>query len=738
MNTTLNSSKITSINLSEIFPLTISNPNLMCFRLAPEVERQDGNRLSFRFSRKFPEIIVIWHNGEFFVLAKPGQIMPNQNQWREALAEILDELEEDIGDRSYTIQLVREPQITPLILASLATQVLNIIRPFSVESVYLDKGVEVLREVDYWAETIELPDGLKSALTLTINSRIRAKGDLADFLGNHPYRQNLEKILINLKVQEIERNNHCTITSIVGKVGDYREKLKEKVTGSISRQKLEDAPDEQPLVSVQFGKSKQQFYYPLIGLRPIITAETSEQMEIDYGNLLKATKILLPERQKHIKKCKEQADKSLSVYGFKLEQSINSYNYPMLFWNPPITIDKIPLLFGKAFKGLRSEVLNGLYNGGVYSYHKNYEKLPRVIRITTLQLCNLTVNRFLEDVKHRLRNYGFQSEIVNSKELPQSSGTEARVNLEKAIDELLIVPSDIFLIFLPASDRNSDNEENGSLYYRIYSRLLKRGIASQIIYSDTLTNVNHKQILNQIIPGILAKLGNLPFVLADPLEIADYFIGLDISRESKENLPGSLNACASVRFYDRQGKFICYLLEDGLIQGEEIPQRFLETLLPASKLSNKTVLIYRDGRFCGREVDHLVERSRAIESKFILVECRKSGNPRLYNFSQKKILSPEKGLALRLSSREAILVTTKTSDKVGLARPLRLTLHEKGYQVPIEMVLETTLKLTLLHHGALQTPRLPMPLYGADRIAYLRLNGIYPASMLNGNCQFWL
>lgn len=94
-------------------------------------------------------------------------------------------------------------------------------------------------------------------------------------------------------------------------------------------------------------------------------------------------------------------------------------------------------------------------------------------------------------------------------------------------------------------------------------------------------------------------------------------------------------------------------------------------------------------------------------------------------------------MALRLSSREAIVVTTKVSQNVGLARPLRLRLHEAGHQAPIEQIVETTLKLTLLHHGALKTPRLPMPLYGADRMAYLRINGIYP-SILEGDRQFWL
>jgi argonaute-like protein implicated in RNA metabolism and viral defense len=58
-----------------------------------------------------------------------------------------------------------------------------------------------------------------------------------------------------------------------------------------------------------------------------------------------------------------------------------------------------------------------------------------------------------------------------------------------------------------------------------------RKIASQIIYEKTLRK-EPKYILNQVVPGILAKLGNLQFVLAEPLAIADHFIGLDISRQN--------------------------------------------------------------------------------------------------------------------------------------------------------------------------------------------------------------
>jgi len=137
--------------LSEIFPLSISQPNLKCFRLTAEIDREVGNRLSFRFSRKFPEIVVTWQEGYFWILAIPSKQMPSRTEWRDALVEIQDELKEDIGERYYSIQWVRQPSETPLVLAQLAIQILKITRPFLPVSVLSDKGVEVIREPDFWA-----------------------------------------------------------------------------------------------------------------------------------------------------------------------------------------------------------------------------------------------------------------------------------------------------------------------------------------------------------------------------------------------------------------------------------------------------------------------------------------------------------------------------------------------------------------------------------------------------------
>ena len=211
--------------LSEIFPLRIKEANLICFRVTPEVKREVGNRLSWRFSQKFPDVVVIWQDGDFWVLIKPNETTPNHNEWRKALAEILENLKKDLGDRSYSIQWVRAPQVTPSIVAQIAVRVLKITRPFSPITVSSEKQVEVRREIDFWAETIELPVGLQPALALTVHSSFLYSGDLAQFYENHPYRQNPKTLLIGLKVRDIERGSSATIIELAGTIEERRVRI---------------------------------------------------------------------------------------------------------------------------------------------------------------------------------------------------------------------------------------------------------------------------------------------------------------------------------------------------------------------------------------------------------------------------------------------------------------------------------------------------------------------------------
>ncbi|MEL7406807.1 MAG: Piwi domain-containing protein, partial [Cyanobacteria bacterium J06558_2] len=416
---------------------------------------------------------------------------------------------------------------------------------------------------------------------------------------------------------------------------------------------------------------------------------------------------------------------------------------PVLSEVSKINLDTL-LLFGNGVTGTRGRTLDGLYKGGVYRCHQEFLNPARKIRVGVLNFCTVNDMPFAQSLQGELdkhKNNRFQlsfiKENIRKVSLEDLSTTEAKIKVETLVDEILQIAVDLVLVFLPQSDRAKDDSGGDSIYAWVSRRLLRRRIASQKIYEKTLRKPP-RMVFQNVVLGILGKLGNLPFVLAESLDIADYFIGLDVSRRKKKNGIGSINACASVRLYGNRGEFIRYqIANDALTEGEEIPETVLQEFLPIKDFKNKKVLIYRDGSFRGNEINHLVAWGQAINAEFILVECAKSQIPRLHNVSNKKLEHPTRGLALFLSSREVILVTTQVSPTVGLPRPLRLRVRKEGSSVDIKTLVDTTLKLTLLHHGSLKDSRLPIPLFGADRIAYRRLQGIYPGE-LEGDKQYWL
>jgi Piwi domain len=730
--------------LAEISKLKcIESLNFTSYCLPPNFDLQVGKKLSYRLSRYFPQVVVIWQEGRFYVLAHQAGKIPSLDEWDSALKKVQRDLgiENNLGKLSQ----IKEAKPTPVIIARLAQEILNVERPFSATEKYRDKNAKVVRQANVGYEIIQRGDLDYPALTITNRSPIISIENLADFTKNHPYRQDLKQLLINLEVQTLDTNSTATIVEIVGPIVEHKAALIAKATGAISRQALDSAPDEQPVVAVRFGNRGDKFHYALAALCPHITAKTADQLELDWGKLIAATKIGYPERQQLLTKHKSEANGSLLPYGIQLEKSICSRgdNDRDLFWQLPEPLEQTKLLFGQGLIQPHSNIIRGLSEGGIYRRSKDFsQEIPIFIAEVDLIQSNVSGNRFMSEVARQLDRVRCKFSRLNPDEpklnIENLDNPSGRAELDEKLEELLTIKPDLVFIFLPQSDRERDEDDNGSLYHRIYAKLLKRGIATQFVYEKSLRDVDPKYILNQVMPGVFGKLGHIPFVLAEPLAIADVFVGLDVARKTKLRLSGTTSACAGVCFYGKQGEFLHAQSEDTIIEGEEIPPRFLEALLPAGELKGKTVAIYRDGRFCGNEAQCLADWAAAIEAKFILIECCKSGCPRLYNLlgtESPYIQAPDRGTALKLSDREAIMVTTKVEQKIGVPRPIRLKIRPEGHQVSIDDVLETTLKLTLLHYGSLKSPKLPVMLHGADRIAGLRLRGVYLSQMRR---QPWL
>ncbi|MGB3560639.1 MAG: hypothetical protein WBA24_19030, partial [Geitlerinemataceae cyanobacterium] len=398
----------TPIFLSEIFPITAKQPKLISFRLTPEIDRELGNRLSWRFcsfSSEFSDLVVIWHEGYFYGLVKPDRAFPASAQWKEKLENIAESLKSEIGDRHHSIQWVKKPQLAASIIAQLAVRILKIEKSFLPLSIWSENRVEVRRDVDFWAETVELQNDLKPAIALTIRSSFIFQGNLNEFYDCHPYRHQPQNLLVGLKVRDRERGSSATIVDLAGTIGERRAELIQKATGAISKQSLLEAPDEQPIVSVRFGKDRRLFDYPLAALIPRVTEETAERFNIQYGELLKASKMAYSERQRRLNSAKKAAKNSLSCYIFELGKSINSQYYRDVFFQPDDRLANVSLLFGKNIRCSRNKILKGLSDGGLYHRQKKYNDRP--ILISVLKVGNFTVKgSFLNEIDRRLQRYG--------------------------------------------------------------------------------------------------------------------------------------------------------------------------------------------------------------------------------------------------------------------------------------------------------------------------------------------
>jgi hypothetical protein len=234
-------------------------------------------------------------------------------------------------------------------------QILHVSQPFKPKTVLAEQNVEVRRRASFGAETVEIDQVLQPALMLSPHSRMTFQGTLNDFLANHPYRQNPEQLLVGLKVETLDTDSTATIEEIVGTIAEHRNTLLTKASGAISRKALEEAPADQPVVAVRFGqKSKRPYPYAMAALRPCITAETANQLDIDFGALLEATKIRYPERQKLLKEYSAAAKQALHPYGIQLLKAINGKDNGALFWLPDRPLEQTPILFGRQIKGTYS------------------------------------------------------------------------------------------------------------------------------------------------------------------------------------------------------------------------------------------------------------------------------------------------------------------------------------------------------------------------------------------------
>jgi argonaute-like protein implicated in RNA metabolism and viral defense len=312
----------------------------------------------------------------------------------------------------------------------------------------------------------------------------------------------------------------------------------------------------------------------------------------------------------------------------------------------------------------------------------------------------------------------------------QKTSGVSRIDFERAINSLQEQEPHIVLAIIPDSD--SLDEDEWGPYYDFKSLMMDISLPSQVIDQATVLKTKSlKYVMQNVALGMIAKMGHIPYILANPLNYADFVVGIDIARKRNKSGVGSQNAAALAQIYHQGGHFAhCRVIETPL-EGETVPAPILRGLFPLNEFEGKTVIIHRDGLFRGNEVEIIKEHMTRLRAKVYFVEVIKSGAPRLYK-QNGSIVAPEIGTTFLLSDTEAFIVTSTSS--TATPQPLHIRTEEP---FTIGKALHSVLMLTLMHHGSLKRPRLPISIHYSDKIGYLALRGVKPRGGQSTD-MYWL
>lgn len=554
------------------------------------------------------------------------------------------------------------------------------------------------------------------AVSVSISSRLVLKQDLKGYAARVPQEQ-----LFGLQVADKTSSLKGELTEIVGTLATERPRLLSLTQREEMQQLLTSSPDSDLVVTISNGRN--DYDYAIGSLRIILYLEYLHRFGINSRKALGALR-LEPELRAGI--VKDVAD-VLTGTTF-VQRAFNSRQYANLFVTTPHTTQ---VKFGNGSIAPYNErsIINDLRNRKLYRIAERF-KNGTPIRVGFLNaLENQSPTALWNLVEKDIRSLGFSIQKIGEATVSNAS----RAELEGVINEFEEQNPDILVAFFP--NDFSDDDDDETAYYHFKSLTIGRGIPSQVIEASTLENDKSRSSSAQnIVLGILGKTGNIPYVLAKPLDFADVVVGIDIAREKKKRLSGSINATAIARIYLSDGDFLQYVIHDAPLEGETIPSSVLQTLFPKTEFEGKRVVIQRDGYFRGDEKSALQDWAAKIGATFLLMEVIKTGSPRIYALENGTTAQPKKGHAFVVSSSEAIVVSTLPPFKNATPMPLRI---RADGAFPIEQAIEAVLAMTNLHYGSVRPPRLPVTIHYSDKIAYMALRGIKPKN-LEGNVPFWL
>lgn len=549
-----------------------------------------------------------------------------------------------------------------------------------------------------------------AAVSLSVATRLAHEQDLQTFA---LAQDDPKSILNGLRVRDRDSGFTGEIKRLTGTVGERRDKMRTAADRAALTHLIEAAPDADFAVQVIAGARGVE--YPASALVPLLRPSEFALFGV---NRDQATTALRPDpaTRSHYVKLLSDIAKEAGLLARAFNSRENSEHFLQPEFEPYLRFD-----------GNRSrpydltKLANDFNQCGAYHLRDAFHEAP--IRVCVVNALSMKLEDFVEAMQRQLsRSFAFTIDMVRERQVRVVS----LANLEAAVRVVEAENPDLVLAFLPESAKHAEGEDDLKAYVK--SLTLGRAIPAHVIFEATL---DEPEAMTGLIMAILAKTGNTPFALADPLEFTDFVVGLDLVRkEDKSGVETQITAIA--RIYRTSGEFVRYAVRDVTLEGDTLPFVLMRDLFPQRDFAKKRVVIHHDGRLPDDTRQALALWGQAIGANFFTVEIVRRGAPRLYALEGGQIQAPQPGSAFKLNEREAFLVLTH--DPVY---PTPQPLHLIASGLGVEQAIQSVQSWTLLYYGTTAAPQFPVTTFNAGELAYwLRKGGTFTAE--TGEVPFWL
>lgn len=567
------------------------------------------------------------------------------------------------------------------------------------------------------------------ALSITVSSRLVYGRDAAATLAILGI-----DAMTGLRVHLPDTSFSAEITGAGGVLRDERTKLLKRKLPAALLALIQNAPDASSVLRLKNQNGTLQL--PAAGLQLLVRPADFARLEIDPARAEPALRPDPPTRATIIRTLSDIL-KDAGIIG----RAYSSREQPDRFFIP--TEDDMPYL-RYAEKRTRPAIPGKLPTDfmacGAYRLRERFETAP--IRVCVVNALNTKIEDFVEALQRQLaRKMNFRIDVARERQVRVVS----EANLDAAVKIVEKEAPDLILFFLPDADAGSDTYAD---YVKNLS--LGRGLPSHIVYASA---VDDPEAMPGLIVQMLARTGNTPAALADPLEGFDAVVGVDLVQRQLGDIR---QIVAIARVYTNNGTFVNYSVRSVDVAGDQPPYLLMRGLFNQKMYANRRVVLHVNGRLPDDVKKALAVWGQAIKAKFALVEIVRRGAPRIYAFDEGKVTAPPVGSAFYPDEKQAFLVLTAADDEISPSRtpqqpsgqptsgakvPLYLgqtpqPVHLLADGIPVRQALDSVRRWALLDYSP-QPRGIPATITNTDALAYwLSKGGTFAHE--DGDVPFWL